>query len=78
MPQEIPASLDWTIGPQGWSDRDTPATPGAVEFHLGYRLANHSQNWGREIPIAGDPDQRRDDATPLVAKGAAGGGLDVV
>jgi hypothetical protein len=31
-----------------------------------------------EIPITGDADQRRDDATPLIAKGAAGGGLDVV
>jgi len=31
-----------------------------------------------EIPVTGDADQRRDDATPLISKGAAGGGLDVV
>ena len=30
-----------------------------------------------EIPVAGDPDQRRDDAAPLVAERVGDGGLDV-
>jgi hypothetical protein len=52
MVEEIPASLDWSIGPRGWSDSDTPPTPGTVEFQLGYHTPHHSSNWGREVPLA--------------------------
>ena len=52
MPEEIPASLDWSIGPREWSDNETPVTPGSVEFQIGYHTAHHSSNWGREVPLA--------------------------
>jgi hypothetical protein len=51
-PEEIPASLDWSIGSREWSDISTPPAPGSVEFQLGYHTEHHSSNWGREIPLA--------------------------
>jgi hypothetical protein len=49
MPEEIPASLDWSIGPR---DRSEPAPAGTVEFQLGYHYEHHSSMWAQDIPLA--------------------------
>jgi hypothetical protein len=47
-PEEIPASLDWSIGPR---DRSEPAPDGTVQFQLGYHYEHHSQMWGQDIAL---------------------------
>ena len=49
-PEEIPASLDWSIGRRDWSDGTAP-TPGSVEFQLGYHTEHHNSNWSRDVPL---------------------------
>ena len=51
-PEEIPASLDWSIGAREGSYSATPPAPGTVQFQLGYRTEHHSSNWGREVPLS--------------------------
>ena len=51
-PEEIPASLDWSIGAHEWGDQTTPPTPGTVQFQLGFHTEHHVQSWGHEVPLS--------------------------